>query len=1277
MISRNFLAKYTQLTELTECPGFAAVGNVPVITYGVCPLYIRARDYWGYERTYLLRFVVADIEPFTILLGQPWLEMAEPHFDFRRKTWTYPDDKRYLGLQVEPPHSWTANGFLVAAVVPCIDKETTNEETAYEETATLQPACPTIPTAYEAYKDLFSSAERLPLPRHTTLEHRIDLDPDAQPPWGPIYPLGAKELDALRKWLAEALEKQWIQPSVSPAGAPIMFVPKKGGELRLVVDYRALNHITRKNRAPLPLIGEILDRLATAKIFTKLDLKDAYYRIRIRSGDEWKTAFRTRYGHFEFLVMPMGLANAPATFQTYINQALAGLVDVTCIVYLDDILIFSNDEATHEQHVREVLERLKKADLYVNLKKCQFHTTEVSFLGFVVSPQGIAMEQERIEAIAQWPLPRSVHDIQVFLGFTGFYRRFIRNYSKICAPLTDLLRGDQSRPFNLTDSARKAFEQLQRCFQEAPILRHFDPALPIRVEADASNIAIGAVLSQLHDGHWHPVAFRSRKLTSEETRYSTGDGELLGLIDAFRTWRHYLLYSQTPVIALTDHLNLESLKTKKRPSPRQLRWSDELAAFDFIIKYRPGSQNPADGLSRRPDHQETSLREDAENPLLELLQQRVAGDEQPGEQEGQAAVPVIGAVSLALRPKRAQEACASGLRAEEDAQTLEREREERSGVPLGQEGEDCSRHVLQGVERGKRHHDSATEDDERAQRRRRRDALPLVTRPAEPVRTGSPSAQEGLAIRPVELSSPRTQVVPRQVSCVGTAPDHRTLIVGAVSQQQQAYQEAFKQKLIEEQAKDPWVLEGTWKRRPIRWKLGNDGILRYRNRTYVPATLRQELLLRYHDAATAGHGGIKKTRERLTRHYYWNDVRTDVEKHINKCATCGRTKPRNHRPYGELAALPIPERPWQIITVDFVTGLPTSIDPRTNKPCNAVLVIVDKFTKYALYVATTKQLTASAFAHLFFEHVYRHFGLPDSIVSDRGSLFTSKFWETICGLLGIERRLSTAYHPQTDGQTERQNQNLEHYLRIYCSWDQADWAQHLALAEHVYNNSLHTATKATPAALLYGFQPRDPDDLAAMSKSEAPAAGERIRSLLRRRDDVRKILAHANEGYEKWYNKGRTPMAFKAEDWVWLSSKYLRQKRPSNKLADKYLGPFKIIKAVGDNNMAYQLDLPASFKTHTTFPISLLEPFKGNLEEALKHRQSIEVDAEERHYDVETILDHRGPPNRRQFLIKWKGYPTEDNSWEPREYIDDGPMIQAYEARIKTQRRTRAAETRN
>ncbi|KAJ6440242.1 cystathionine beta-lyase/cystathionine gamma-synthase [Purpureocillium lavendulum] len=319
-----------------------------------------------------------------------------------------------------------------------------------------------------------------------------------------------------------------------PRGLPILFVPKKGGKLRLCVDYRGLNKITKKNRTALPLISAILDRLGRAKLFTKLDLKDAYHRLRIRQGDEWKTAFRCHYGHYEYQVMPFGLVNAPASFQQYINYALEGLVDITCVVYLDDILIFSENAEQHEDDVKEVLSRLRKAGLYANLSKCEFSVREVSFLGFVVDQEGIHMERERVCAIAQWPVPRSVKDVQVFLGFTGFYRRFIKNYSKIVSPLSDCLRKKAPGPSILGPKAMQAFECLKTAFQNGPILKHFDPSRPIRVETDASQFAIGAIISQLHDDRWHPVAFLSRKLQDAETRYAVPDCELLAITEAFR-----------------------------------------------------------------------------------------------------------------------------------------------------------------------------------------------------------------------------------------------------------------------------------------------------------------------------------------------------------------------------------------------------------------------------------------------------------------------------------------------------------------------------------------------------------------------------------------------------------------------------------------------------------------------------------------------------------------------------------------------------------------------
>ena len=351
---------------------------------------------------------------------------------------------------------------------------------------------------YTSYIDVFSTKKAGLLPTHKASDHAIDLD-GKDPPYGPLYNLSNTELKVLREYLDDALAKGWIRHSVSPAGAPILFVPKKDGGLRLCVDYRGLNQVTIKNKHPLPLISETLDRLSRAKVFSKLDLKDAYHHIRICKGDEWKTAFRTRYGHFEYMVMPFGLANAPATFQAYINRALAGLVDIFCVVYLDDILIYSKSIEDHREHVMQILKRLRRFQLYANLKKCKFSTTKVEFLGFIISTDGVLMDPRRVEAICDWPVPKTFREVQVFLGFANFYRRFIRHYSQVAAPLTNLIKGSkngrQSGLFFFSNNAQEAFNKLCKCFTTAPILVYFDPTLRIWVETNTSIIGLVGILS--------------------------------------------------------------------------------------------------------------------------------------------------------------------------------------------------------------------------------------------------------------------------------------------------------------------------------------------------------------------------------------------------------------------------------------------------------------------------------------------------------------------------------------------------------------------------------------------------------------------------------------------------------------------------------------------------------------------------------------------------------------------------------------------------------------
>ena len=249
------------------------------------------------------------------------------------------------------------------------------------------------------------------MPKHQPWDHKIELETGKAPIFGPIYALSEKELKVLRGYLDENLKKGFIRESKSPAGYPILFTPKKDGSLRLCVDYRKLNDITIKNRYPLPNIGELQDRLGKAKIFTKLDLRGAYNLIRMKEGEEWKTAFRTRYGHYKYLVMPFGLTNAPATCQALINNVIRAHLDRSAIAYLDDILIYSESTEEHVSHVQEVLGCLSQAGLLLKPEKCEFHRRSVEFLGFVVSTKGISMSPEKIKAIAEWPTPHDVKEV--------------------------------------------------------------------------------------------------------------------------------------------------------------------------------------------------------------------------------------------------------------------------------------------------------------------------------------------------------------------------------------------------------------------------------------------------------------------------------------------------------------------------------------------------------------------------------------------------------------------------------------------------------------------------------------------------------------------------------------------------------------------------------------------------------------------------------------------------------------------------------------------------
>ncbi len=419
------------------------------------------------------------------------------------------------------------------------------------------------------FKDVFPKKLPKGLPPKRSHDFIIDLKEGSTPQKKGLYRMSSADLKELKTQLEELIDQEFIRPSTSPWGAPVLFVSKKDGALRLCVDYRALNRLTVKNSYPLPRIDDILDQLSTAKYFTKIDLRSGYHQVRLDEASIPLTAFRTRYGHFEFQVLPFGLTNAPATFMSLMNEAFKEYLDKFVVVYLDDILIYSETWEDHLEHLRKALEILRKEKLFAKLSKCTFGAQEVEYLGFILRSDGVAINPHKNKAIQEWPIPKSKKDVQSFLGLINYYRRFIKNCSKVSKPLTELTK---DVPFVWNERSAEAFKALKEMVTTAPILQAFREDLPVIVTTDASKKAIGAVLEQDGPDGRRTVAFTSRTLNAAEQNYAAHDLELLGIVDTLRAWRCYL--HGRKFIVHTDHYPLRYIQTQEHLSSRQVRWLD-------------------------------------------------------------------------------------------------------------------------------------------------------------------------------------------------------------------------------------------------------------------------------------------------------------------------------------------------------------------------------------------------------------------------------------------------------------------------------------------------------------------------------------------------------------------------------------------------------------------------------------------------------------------------------------------------------------------------------
>lgn len=488
-------------------------------------------------------------------------------------------------------------------------------EVAFSELKARHKEFPQLVQLLEENREIFRTKLPPGLPPVRAVDHSIDTEANSKPPFRRLYQLSPAELLAAKDYITENLKSGKIRPSKSPYGSPMFFAKEKDGSLRGVVDYRGLNRITKRNSTSVPRSDEMFDRLGQAKVFSKIDLKTGFHQIRIRPEDIEKTAFTTKYGQFEYTVMAMGLCNAPATFQTLMNSIFRDVIDKFLVIYLDDILIYSDSEEEHMKHVKLVLERLKENCLYISPKKCDFVKEEVEFLGLRAGKKGVRVDPAKIEVIQNWPKPENITELRGFLGLVQFFKRFIKNFSAKARPLTDLTKKDKGiAAWN--DECSQSFEELKQTLISAPVLIAPDWTKPFELHVDASQYAVGATLTQNdEDRRPHVIAYSSKKMTPAEQNYTANDRELLALVTGLQRFRCYLEGATFSVI--TDNQVVSFFFSKPSLSRREARWLEILADFNIsTLNLKPGRINVLGDALSRIRHDEKKI----ENSNIDVVQ---------------------------------------------------------------------------------------------------------------------------------------------------------------------------------------------------------------------------------------------------------------------------------------------------------------------------------------------------------------------------------------------------------------------------------------------------------------------------------------------------------------------------------------------------------------------------------------------------------------------------------------------------------------------------------
>jgi transposase InsO family protein len=951
--------------------------------------------------------------------------------------------------------------------------------------------------------------------------HHIDTG-DAKPFRQPLRRFPPAHVVAIEEHVNNMLAQGVIEPACSPWASNIVLVRKKDGSFRCCIDYRQLNSATRKDAYPLPRIDTCLDAMASAQWFSTFDLRSSYHQVMVNPPDSDKTAFICPRGMYRFRTMPFGLCNAGATFQRLMDVVMSGLNLHICLVYLDDIIVYSRTAEEHLERLTEVLDRLTSAGLKLKPEKCALFQKSVSFLGHMITAEGIATDPDKIKAVMDWPEPTCLRDIRAFLGLASYYRRFVKDFATIAAPLNGLIK--KGSVFGWSTEAQDSFNTLKTALTSPPILAMPTDDGDFTLDTDASDYAIGAVLSQKQDGVERVVAYASRSLDRRERNYCVTRKELLAVVHFLRHFKQYLLGRHFKV--RTDHAALTWLRRTPEPIGQQARWAEQLEEYDFVVEHRPGKQHGnADALSRRPCPKRDCMchehRQPEQRECIPMDVQVDAPADKPTCPSGGIRMVVKAEVHRADELSEAEEV---------DIETVGT-RQAAFGGPADS--------VLCAAT----HREIA---DDRAQEEQQVSPEPQFGNP------DLPWSLEGL-VRAQEAD-----------------PD-----VGHVISMLKQNAEKPAWDSVSVKSSDVKTLWGMWPRLAVR-----NGLLKRkfeaadgsseRWQVVWPKELRQEFLRIAHSGMTGGHMSKRRTAAAVQSRAYWPTWSSDLQLFIRRCEPCARYHRGTVRPQVALQS-PLVGEPWERVSVDI-----TGPHPRSSRQNQYILTLVDHFSKWAEAIPLRNH-TAPTVARALMVHVFSRFGAPRQLLTDRGPEFESELFQQLMTWMEIDKLRTTAYKPSTNGVVERFHRTLNSMLGKIITDGQRDWDEKLPLVLAAYRASSHSSTGFSPNRLFLGRETRMPLDLVmGLPADECNKDRSFTEFIIKAQEDAevaygvaREHLRVAAERRKANYDIRVKPLEFAVGDWVWYW--YPRRfQRKSPKWQKNYTGPYLIVRVIRPSNYVLQ-----------------------------------------------------------------------------------------------------------